>query len=170
MTSSDHLDVSEFRKALGRFVTGVTVVTTLAPDGAPRGFTANSFTSVSLRPPLILVCIARSAASHNIYESAASFAVSILSQDQQSISSTFASSRPDKFADIDWSLSANGCPIIGSSAAWLDCIKHDMIEAGDHTILIGRVEQFSHSARMPLGYYQGRYVALHDASLAQSGG
>ena len=117
-------------------------------------------------PLLILVCIARSVVSHGVYESAERIVVNILSQDQREISATFASSLPDSFSNVDWSISANGSPIIRSSTAWLDCIKHDMIEAGDHTILVGYVQRFGHSSRMPLGYYQGRYVALDGASIA----
>jgi flavin reductase (DIM6/NTAB) family NADH-FMN oxidoreductase RutF len=160
MPSSNDLDVAEFRKALGAFVTGVTVVTTKSRSGAPRGVTANSFTSVSLNPPLILVCLARSAKSHPVFTETEEFAVSILSKEQRAISSKFASSNPDKFVDVDWHTSVTGSPIIRHSSAWLDCVKHDMVDAGDHTILIGRVRDFGHRPSMPLGYYRGQYIAL----------
>jgi flavin reductase (DIM6/NTAB) family NADH-FMN oxidoreductase RutF len=164
MTSANELDVAEFRKALGAFVTGVTVVTTRSREGTPRGVTANSFTSVSLHPPLILVCLARSAKSHQVFTETEEFAVSILSKEQREISSRFASSNPDKFADVDWHTSVTGSPIIRHSSAWMDCVKHDMVDAGDHTILIGRVRDFGHCPSMPLGYYRGQYISV-DTSL-----
>jgi flavin reductase (DIM6/NTAB) family NADH-FMN oxidoreductase RutF len=160
MTSSNDLEIAEFRKALGAFVTGVTVVTTMSRDGTPRGVTANSFTSVSLQPPLILVCLAHSAASHQAFTEAEVFAVNILSEEQRLISSKFASSRADKFADLEWHSAVTGSPIIKFSSAWMDCVKHDMVDAGDHTILIGRVKDFGHGPSMPLGYYRGQYVSL----------
>jgi flavin reductase (DIM6/NTAB) family NADH-FMN oxidoreductase RutF len=167
MASSNDLDIAEFRKALGAFVTGVTVVTTLSRDGIPRGLTANSFTSVSLQPPLILVCLARTAASHRVFTEAEAFAVSILSKEQRLISSKFASSRSDKFVDVEWHSAVTGSPIIKFSSAWLDCVRHDTIDAGDHTILVGRVEDFGHGPGMPLGYYRGRYVSVDSKSVPQ---
>jgi flavin reductase (DIM6/NTAB) family NADH-FMN oxidoreductase RutF len=168
MTSSNDLDVAEFRKALGAFVTGVTVVTTKSRNGAPRGVTANSFTSVSLNPPLILVCLARTAKSHQVFTEAEEFAVSILSKEQQAISSRFASSNPDKFVDVDWHTSVTGSPIIRHSSAWMDCVKHDMVDAGDHTILIGRVMDFGHRPSIPLGYCRGQYISLDAPHLTPS--
>lgn len=167
MTSSNGLDVAEFRKALGAFVTGVTVVTTMSRDGTPRGLTANSFTSVSLEPPLILVCLARTAGSHQVLTATEGFAISILSREQRVISSKFASSRADKFAGIEWHSAITGSPIIKFSSAWLDCVKHNMIDAGDHTILIGRVVDFGRGPSMPLGYYRGQYVSLDVMSVSQ---
>jgi flavin reductase (DIM6/NTAB) family NADH-FMN oxidoreductase RutF len=150
----------ELRKALGCFVTGVTIVTTMGEDGEPRGFTANSFTSVSIDPPLILVCIARTATSHSIFCSTKGFAVNILSEEQRSLSGQFASKREDKFAGLAWIIAESGSPIFTESAAWLDCALHHQIEAGDHTVLIGRVLAHAHSPRTPLGYYSGTYVTF----------
>jgi flavin-dependent trigonelline monooxygenase, reductase component len=156
------VDPGEFRKALGCFVTGVTVIATLGPDRIPRGTTANSFTSVSLAPPLILVCIAQSAASHRIFSEVDGFAISILGQDQQDLSARFASRLSDKFLNVRWNLTQGGSPVLSGSVAWLDCSKHEAFDAGDHTILVGRVLQFGHSERPVLGYYRGRYVAVAD--------
>jgi flavin reductase (DIM6/NTAB) family NADH-FMN oxidoreductase RutF len=156
------VDPGDFRKVLGCFVTGVTLVATLGPDRVPRGITANSFTSVSLAPPLILVCIARSASSHRVFSEVDRFAVSILGQDQQDLSARFASRLPDKFSNVRWGLTRGGSPVLSDSVAWLDCSKHEAFDAGDHTILVGRVLQFGHSERPALGYYRGRYVAVAD--------
>ena len=158
---TDDIDVNELRRALGCFVTGVTVITTIAADGEPRGFTANSFTSVSLDPPLVLACIARRAGSFDVFRNARAFAVNILQEDQRDLSATFASSsKPDKFAGLQWTTSKAGSPLLPACSAWLDCEMHEQIEAGDHVILIGRVVDFAHSPRMPLGYYSGSYVGF----------
>jgi flavin reductase (DIM6/NTAB) family NADH-FMN oxidoreductase RutF len=153
-------DPMELRKAFGCFVTGVTIVTTVGDDGKPRGFTANSFTSVSIEPPLVLVCIARTATSHSVFCGAKGFAVNIISEEQRSLSGKFASKSEDKFAGVSWSAAESGSPIFAESAAWLDCALHDRIEAGDHTVLFGRVLAHAHSPRTPLGYYSGTYVTF----------
>jgi flavin-dependent trigonelline monooxygenase, reductase component len=156
------VDPGEFRKALGCFVTGVTVVATLGPDRIPRGITANSFTSVSLAPPLILVCIARSASSHRVFSEIDRFSISILGHDQQNLSARFAWRLPDKFLNVRWDLTQGGSPVLAGGVAWPDCSKHEVFDVGDHTILVGRVLQFGHSERPALGYYRGRYVAVAD--------
>lgn len=162
--SEPNFDVTEFRRALGAFVTGVTVVTTIQPDGSPRGFTANSFTSVSLDPPLILVCIAKTASSHPVFSKAARFAVSVLAQDQRPVSGVFASKSADKFAQVAWHARHTGAPVMDGAAASFDCETHDVVDAGDHIILIGRVVDFTHTSSTPLGYCRGAYV---DFSLSQ---
>lgn len=154
------IDPLDLRRALGTFATGVTVVTTVDGDGAPRGFTANSFTSVSLDPPLILVCLAKSAASCPVFTSAASYAVNILSEAQKTVSAVFSSRTEDRFAAVDWSTRATGCPIIDGVVAWLDCRMHEVIDAGDHYILIGRIVDYDYAASSPLGYCRGAYVSF----------
>ncbi|PQV47657.1 flavin reductase family protein [Paraburkholderia sp. BL21I4N1] len=154
-------DSLEFRRALGAFVTGVTVVTTVQLDGTPRGFTANSFASVSLDPPLILVCIAKSASSHEVFSATDHFAVSVLAGDQKAVSGVFASKSPDKFAQVAWRARATGAPVMDGAAATFDCKTHNIVDAGDHIILIGRVVDFVHSNASPLGYCRGAYVNFH---------
>ena len=153
-------DAREFRKALGSFVTGVTVVTTIEPDGGPRGFTANSFTSVSLDPPLVLICIAKTAASCPVFEASGHFAVNILAEHQQSVSGLFASKSPDKFAETAWSTGPAGSPLIAGATAWFDCTTHQVVDAGDHLVLIGRVAGFGQSPATPLAYCRGAYLAF----------
>jgi len=154
------MDIGALRRALGAFVTGVTVVTTLDEAETPRGFTANSFTSVSLNPPLILVCIARTAGSYPIFANARGYAVNILGEDQRHVSSTFASRTADRFAIVDWSRGPAGNPIFAGAVAWLDCEMHQTVEAGDHLLLIGRVVGFDSKPHPPLGYCRGAYMTF----------
>lgn len=153
-------DAMEFRRALGSFLTGVTIVTTIGPDGEPRGFTANSFTSVSLDPPLVLVCIAKKAHSHPVFSASKGFAVNILSEDQKAASGIFASKAADKFDAVEWRSGLTGNPMIEASVAAFDCDMQQLIDAGDHSILIGRVRDFFHNGAQPLGFCRGAYVDL----------
>ncbi|CAB3715077.1 flavin reductase [Paraburkholderia rhynchosiae] len=170
MTDSS-FDAVDFRRALGAFVTGVTVVTTIQEDGTPRGFTANSFTSVSLDPALILVCIAKTASSHPVFSQTQRFAVSVLAEDQRPVSGVFASKSADKFAQVAWHARRTGSPVMDGAAASFDCETHQVVDAGDHIILIGRVVDFTHSSATPLGYCRGAYVdfRLSQEALAATG-
>jgi flavin-dependent trigonelline monooxygenase, reductase component len=156
--SSGGFEPRAFRKALGAFATGVTVITTRDNDGTPRGFTANSFTSVSLDPPLILVCVAHSASSSSVFAGAKHFAVTVLSHIQKPVSTLFASKASDKFAQVSWYSRQTGCPVLEGGVAWFDCVRENTIQAGDHFILIGRVVAFGETADQPLGYCRGAYV------------
>jgi flavin-dependent trigonelline monooxygenase, reductase component len=170
-TTEQAFDIVEFRRALGAFVTGVTVVTTIQADGSPRGFTANSFTSVSLDPPLILVCIAKTASSYAVFSATRRFAVSVLAEDQKHVSGVFASKAADKFAQVPWSTRKTGAPLMDGAAASFDCHTHEVVDAGDHIILIGRVVDFVHTSSSPLGYCRGAYVnfSLSQDALAAAG-
>ncbi|MBS9477509.1 alpha/beta fold hydrolase [Ancylobacter sp. VKM B-3255] len=161
-------DTKAFRQALGSFLTGVTVVTTRDGAGEMRGFTANSFSSVSLDPPLILICLARTASSFPVFSAAQGFAVSVLAADQKDVSALFASKSPDKFAGAPWHLGPAGNPVIADASAWFDCTRHEVVEAGDHVILIGHVRGFGATPAAPLGYCRGAYVdfALGQQALA----
>lgn len=155
-----NLDTKALRNALGQFATGVTVITACEADGTPRGFTANSFTSVSLDPPLILVCIAHAAASCKVFVDASHFTVNILSENQQDSSGLFATQRADKFESILWATGLNGAPKLDNSLAWFECSHHQAIDAGDHIILIGQITAFDHNDAPPLGYFRGSYFSL----------
>lgn len=152
------LDPRELRDAFGCFITGVTIVTTIDDAGKPLGFTANSFSSVSLDPPLLLVSIARSSRNHRQFARAKGFAVNILSEGQREASATFARPVEDRFATVEWRKGPNGSPLIAGVSAWFDCAVHQVVEAGDHAILIGRVEAFEATQEAGLGYYRGAYV------------
>lgn len=152
------LDPTLLRRAFGAFPTGVTVTATRAADGAPVGFTANSFASVSLDPPLLLVCMAFSASGLPHFRVAESFAVSVLSADQRDVSNTFARPGVDRFSAASWRSAGSGAPVIEGAAAWFDCAVARRIEAGDHLVLIGRVLDFADALAAPLGYHRGGYV------------
>ncbi|WP_338759697.1 flavin reductase family protein [Massilia sp. METH4] len=172
MTSPTTIDRLEFRKALGSFVTGVTIVTTTQADGTKRGFTANSFTSVSLDPALILVCIGKTASSYPVFSETSHFCVSILAEDQKPASSVFATKAADKFEQVAWHEAVTGSPVIDGAAAWFDCQSHQVIDAGDHIILLGRVVDFGYTEVSPLGYCRGAYLtfSLSQDALAATDG
>ena len=153
-------DQRALRDAFGRFTTGVTVLTTREACGAPRGFTANSFSSVSLDPPLVLICIGTNVYSAPAFRAAPHFAINILSADQQDISRLFASHAADKFERTDWYEGTHGVPLLPGSLATLICAQHKLVEAGDHVILIGEVLETQSREGQPLGYHRGKYVSI----------
>lgn len=150
-------DPRALRDAFGAFMTGVTVVTTFDAEGNPLGFTANSFSSVSLDPALLLVSIARTSRNYSAFVAARGFAVNILSEEQKDVSSTFARPVEDRFAEVSWHRGPEGSPVLGGVSAWFDCALHQVVEAGDHAILIGRITAFEASPAPGLGYYRGSY-------------
>ena len=155
------------RDALGCFGTGVTVITARRPDGAPVGFTANSFTSVSLDPPLILICLAKTSFSAALFQpgsgfAAPAFAVHVLHIGQQQTATLFATSGADKFAGQPGETWDTGAPIIPGSLAALECTHHATHDGGDHLIIVGRVGRAHYEPqRDPLLYFRGRYRRLH---------
>ncbi len=159
MANNDFMQA--FRNALGTFPTGVTVVTTLDKNNMPLGFTANSFTSVSLKPKLILVCIDKASFNIGFFSQGESFAVNVLSESQDQISTTFATHVENRFEQIDWTSSVTGSPIIANVAAWFDCATDNVIDGGDHVILLGRVLAFENTTKTPLVYLRGNYVNLN---------
>jgi flavin reductase (DIM6/NTAB) family NADH-FMN oxidoreductase RutF len=154
------IDSANLRRALGTFLTGVTVVSCVDDLGQPRGFTANSFTSVSLDPPLVLVCIAKSAQSIDAFVGARGFGISILAEHQKPVSQLFASKSPKKFKSVRWLPGSTGAPRLAEGIAWFDCHTRQRVDAGDHVLLIGEVVQFSADGGLPLGYCQGNYVSF----------
>ncbi len=152
------IDPRSLRDAFGTFLTGVTVVTTLDNAGGPVGFTANSFTSVSLDPPLVLICIAKTSGNYDTFLRSTGFAVNVLSDAQKDVSNTFARPVEDRFATVSWTPGPNGAPVLDDVSAWFDCATHQTVDAGDHLILIGKVEAFASSTQPGLGYARGAYV------------
>ncbi len=151
-------DPKALRNLFGQFLTGVTIITTIDEMGRKRGFTANSFTSVSLDPALILVCLDKSAHSLEAFTQSVGFGVNILSEHQEEISGLFASKRDNKFDMIDDKPHITGAPLLQDSLAWLDCTPQQVVEAGDHVILIGKVKAYGSNSGRPLGYWRGGYV------------
>jgi flavin reductase (DIM6/NTAB) family NADH-FMN oxidoreductase RutF len=156
------IDPLELRRAFGTFVTGVTIITTIDGDGNPRGMTANSFTSVSLDPPLLLVCIGKSASSFAAFNSCPSFAVNLLHENQTEVSAVFASKSAEKFQSVMHDRVNTGAPVLTDCLSWFDCAVHNRVDAGDHVILIGEVKAFGTSPSAPLGFCRGRYASVKD--------
>jgi flavin reductase (DIM6/NTAB) family NADH-FMN oxidoreductase RutF len=155
-------DPRTLRDALGCFATGVTVVTCLNADGKPAGLTVNSFTSVSLDPPLLLVCLAKQAASAAALIEASHFAVNVLQTGQQPASIRFSTRDEDRFGTTPWSCGEAGAPILKDSLGVFECERFGVHYGGDHHILVGRVVKASFDAGLdPLLYFRGRYRRLH---------
>ncbi len=149
-------DTRAFRNAVGHFATGVTVMTASA-DGVRAGVTANSFSSLSLDPPLVLWSIVKTSTSFPVFAAASHFAVNILAHDQIPLSQQFAKSAADKFAGIDPKIGAGGCLILPDVCAVIECARQDILDGGDHWILIGRVCGFETADHAPLLYHRGNY-------------
>lgn len=153
-------DAREFRNALGTFPTGVAVVTTRAPSGAFVGLTINSFSSLSLEPPLVLWALQLASPSLGAFDRARHFAVNILAEEQVELSRRFASQVPNKFSDLEVHAGLEGLPLIAGCAARLECRAAARHNGGDHVLFIGQVERFEYDARKrPLVFYAGRYHA-----------
>lgn len=148
-----------FRQVLGRFASGVTVVTT-ANEGRLAGLTVSSFTSLSLDPTLVLVCIDRNAGSHDSIAAAGQFAVNILAEDQEYLSRRFASADRDKFTDGTYELSPRGLPLLTGALARIECRLHSTLPGGDHTIFVGEAIAASCNEGRPLLYYRSGYHTL----------
>jgi len=130
------------------------------PDGAPEGLTVNSFTSVSLDPPLILVCIAKTATSYPSFQVAKGFVINVLREDQIDLSQHFASSKSDRFEGIAWRSGAHGAPLLDGVLAALECAVHSSFDAGDHTVFVGQVERAESHEGVPLLYFASAYRKL----------
>ncbi len=154
----------EFRAALGRFATGVTVLSVARDDGRPFGMTVNAFTSLSLQPPLVLVCVGRNALSGAAIAARGRFGVSILREDQQALSRYFSESNQDAESaerlGIRWRATEHGTPLVEHCLAQLECSLAATHDGGDHRILVGAVEHIVVGDGRPLLFYRGRYPAL----------
>lgn len=155
-------DKRQLRDALGAFATGVTIVTTRDRSGTAHGLTANSFSSVSLEPPLVLWSQAHSSRSHAIFQDSEHFAINILAEGQVALSNLFAKSAvEDKFAGLEHDTGVGGVPVLKGTAAHLECMKIAMYPGGDHTVYLGRVERISRSGLRPLVFEGGRYAVAY---------
>lgn len=161
------LGPDEFRRVLGHFTTGVTVVTTWETLGRPTGLTASAVSSVSLDPPLVLVCVDHKAQSYPALLAGGKFAVNILASDQESVARRFASSTlsgAEKFEGVGYRPGSLGLPILKDALAELECTTVHAYQGGDHTIFVGRVEAADwrgDAGREPLVYYRGQFGRLH---------
>lgn len=152
-------DARDFRSALGCFPTGVCLITTLGPDGSRVGLTANSFSSVSLDPPMVLWSLSRSASSAPVFRDAEYFAINVLAKGDEEISSHFAKSGADKFARFPERFGEGlaGVPLLQGAVATFECHSRHRYYGGDHIIVIGIVERYAYGDREPLVFCRGRY-------------
>jgi 3-hydroxy-9,10-secoandrosta-1,3,5(10)-triene-9,17-dione monooxygenase reductase component len=158
MSTATRVDSKRFRSVLGHFPSGVTIVT--GGDCAePSGFTCQSFSSLSLDPPLIAVFPRRVSASWSEIACSGRFCVNVLSEEQEHLSAAFAQAGADKFADVRWTPSPLGSPILEDVSAWLDCELVAVHEGGDHFIVIGAVQECHAVGEPPLVFHRGRYLA-----------
>jgi flavin reductase (DIM6/NTAB) family NADH-FMN oxidoreductase RutF len=152
------IEEPEFRRVLGHWPTGVAVVTARAADGGPRGLTANAITSVSLRPLLILVCVALDAETHSAIEATGGFAINMLPAEAERLARRYADDgREDKFVGVSHRTEVTGAPILDAALAWVDCTLQDAHDGGDHTIFVGEVVAGDARDGEPLLFYRGGY-------------
>ena len=150
----------QFRQLLGRFATGVTVVTSRAPKGEPIGMTASSVASVSLDPPLVLVSVEKVHDMHEALENGTHFVLNILSSEQEALSRRFAGEDPDRFRGVSYRENERGIAVLDGVVAHIECEKRAAVPGGDHTIFIGLVVGGNATDKRPLLYYRGGYAGL----------
>lgn len=152
-------DQRTFRNLLGCFATGVTIITTNDPSGRPVGITANSFSSLSLDPPLVLFCLDRKVSSFDAFHTNRHFAVNMLRDDQEELSRQFAKSNTDKFLDVAYETWSTGCPILQGCIASIECDIEEIFEGGDHVIIVGNVRRYRYDDGecRPLLFFRGKY-------------
>lgn len=156
-----HVDPDTFRSVLGRFASGVTIVTAVDAEGRDHGMTVSAFSSLSLRPPLVLVCIDRGATLHGALRPDAPLVIHILAAGQETLSRRFASGEPaERFAGVGYGRAANGAARLDGVLAHLECRVDALHDGGDHTIVVGRVEHAEVQEARPLLYYRSGYATL----------
>jgi flavin reductase (DIM6/NTAB) family NADH-FMN oxidoreductase RutF len=151
------IEPSEFRRILGHWITGVAIVASRTADDEPCGFTANAFTSLSLEPPLVLVCVDRAGNSHASIRDAGVFTVNVLGSGDERLARHFATDSAAKFTGIAWTTAATGAPVLEAALAWVDCTVRTEVPGGDHTIFIGEVVDGDADEGEPLIFYRGGY-------------
>ncbi|NNH68388.1 flavin reductase family protein [Nocardia uniformis] len=158
-------DPRRFRNVLGRFCTGITVITAIGPGGAPVGFACQSFAALSLEPPLVLFCPVKGSRTWAAIERAGKFCVNILAEEQQRVCARFGSREPDKFDGTGWRTSELELPLLDNALAAIQCSVMSVVDGGDHLIVVGRVLALSEStdSGRPLLFYRGRYTAIEPA-------
>ena len=160
--ATEPLTAQAMRSALGLFATGVTIVTTRAPDGSMMGLTANSFNSVSLHPPLVLWSLSLKAGSLQAFLQAKHYAIHVLSVEQQKLAERFSSKLSDRFRDVEPRDGIGGVPILPGCAAVFECSNRSQYPEGDHVILVGEVLACHHDAsRSPLLFHGGKFYTEH---------
>jgi len=158
--STSSIDPYQFRQLLGRFATGVTILTVATPEGRPMGMTASSLSSVSLQPPLISACVDREAELHDVIVQAPEFVVNVLSSPQEALARRFSDKHEDRFEGVGYHLSPEGQILLDGVLAHIICERYAEYAGGDHTIILGRVVGGATGDGRPLLYYRGGYAVL----------
>ena len=161
--AADGIDSAVFRRALGHFCTGVTVITAVDAAGKPAGFACQSFAALSLDPPLVLFCPAKVSRAWPIIEAAGHFCVNVLAHDQRDVSMVFGRAGSDKFSNVEWSPAPSGSPMLPGALTWVDCALESVTDGGDHNIVVGRVTSLGEPVSdRPLLFYRGAYAVTED--------
>ena len=154
------VDAREIRNVLGHFATGVTVITTKDTTGKPFGLTVNSFTSLSLTPPLVIVCVDKTVDCYSCFDESKVFAVNVLNEDQEELSRRFATKGIEKFEGIQWRMGENGSPLLDGVIGAIECKVTHSYEGGDHTIFLGEILSATAKGDRPLLFFKGKYHCL----------
>jgi flavin reductase (DIM6/NTAB) family NADH-FMN oxidoreductase RutF len=160
MSSQHRVDAAEFKRACAQFATGVTVAGVRDASGTPHGLTVNSFTSVSLHPPLILICLGHAASVIEYFRTSTHFGLSVLAEDQKSLSDHFARKGHDRFDGVAWHPGHTGAPLLDGVLATVECSIEQRVRAGDHDLFIGEVRHTHVREDRPLIYFASKYRAL----------
>ena len=160
MPAISPINSADFRRTLGCFPTGVTIVTTMSGEGAPLGVTISSFNSVSLDPPLVLWSLARNAASLPVFRESGGFVINVLAADQADLPRVFSSPVAERFDAVEWSRGVTGHPVFSGAAAVIECRDYARYDGGDHEIILGEVVAHHATDRTPLVYGKGRLGPL----------
>jgi len=153
-------EAPSLRRVMGAYPTGVTIVAARDEEGEPFGLTVNSFISVSLEPPLVLVCIGHTSTSHDRLVSGQHFSVNVLAGDQDAVAWRFAQEPSEgRFDDVRWTPAPSGAPVLEGALAWLDCEVHEVLQGGDHSIVVGRVAEAAVTDRPALLFHRGRLTS-----------
>ncbi len=166
MNTKNQFLTTDLRKALGNFATGVTVVTTVSKEGQLVGVTANSFSSVSLEPPIVLWSLKKTSPSLDAFDHCGRFVINVLALTQTDLSKRFASPIPDKFSTVAYSEGIAGLPLIDNCVASFQCKTHQRIEAGDHILYLGEVQAFDHQDHPTLMFCKGKYMQGSELAVA----
>jgi flavin reductase (DIM6/NTAB) family NADH-FMN oxidoreductase RutF len=154
------MDLQELRRVMGHFATGVTVVTTKDGEDTPFGLTANAFASLSLNPPLVLVCVDKAAQCYSCFEDSKIFAINVLGEGQEEISRRFATKGAQKFNGIPWHKSESGLALLDGAIGHIECKAVHSYDGGDHTIYVGEVLRAKTTGERPLIFFRGKYHRL----------
>jgi len=157
VSTTSGVDTELLRGVHRRFVTGVTVVTTAGGDGIPRGLAVNAFSSISLEPPLIMVCVQKTSSTYEPLFASEYFAVNLIAADQMPVVGVFASKREDKFSEVAWHPGLHGAPILEGTCAYMEVQMQERLQASTHTVFLGKVVDAQHADRPPLLYGGGAF-------------